>query len=260
MPRKEQSGSIELELRRHARFQKLELLSRLTPVFSGDHIVAATDISPELWRTAAVALCEFACGPKDARSKDDPVYAEVTEGRDGPGPEERKRYSSCGDLAHWLYKRLGIREPWLNRTDDYMFGPWKPGENIIRLWGKPCPIDRVPPSDSGWIPQPGDVVLIWNTGFDAHVMVALGHDGGLLRTGNYGAGGMSPLAFPGSKIASKALTFQLGKPFYGTRQIQRVLPLEEAVAHVTAPPDLTGASLTREQLNAFDAAFANSFA
>jgi hypothetical protein len=212
--------------------------------------------SPELtldvWRSAAVALCEYACGYEAGRSKDDEVYREVTEHRDGPGPEQRRRYSSCGDLAHWLYKRLGIREEWMNRTDDGAFGPWKPGANVSRLWGGGCPIDRAPPNDPDWMPEPGDVVLIWNTGVDAHVMVALGRAGATLRTANYGAGGMSPLAAPGAKISGKALTRQDGKPFYGTRQIQRYLPLAEAVQRVSVPPDLKGAALTGEEFDAIE--------
>jgi hypothetical protein len=208
------------------------------------------DLTLDVWRSAAVALCEYACGYEAGRNKDDPVYLEVTEGRDGPGPERRRRYSSCGDLAHWLYKRLGVREQWLNRTDDNAFGPWRPGENIARLWGGACPFDQVPPDDPQWMPDPGDVVLIWNSGIDAHVMVAIGRDGAALRTANYGAGGMSPLASPGAKIASKVLTFQHGKHFYGTRQVQRYLPLSAVVEQLSVPPDLRGAALTGEEFDA----------
>ena len=100
------------------------------------------------------------------------------------------------------------------------------------------------------MPEAGDVVRIWNAGNDAHVMVSLGRDGPNLRTANYGAGGMSPLASPGAKIASKPLTHQQGKPFYGTRQVQRFLPLAEAVKHITVAPDLSGAELTGEELDA----------
>ena len=217
--------------------------------------MASLELTLDVWRAAAVALCEHACGYEAGRSKDDPVYLEVTEGRDGPGAEQRSRYSSCGDLAHWLYRRLGIRQSWINRTDDNAFGPWKPGQNVARLWGGECPFDEVPPNGPGWMPEPGDVVLIWNNGNDAHVMVALGRDGPALRTANYGAGGMSPLASPGAKIASKVLTFQFGKPFYGTRRIQRYLPLAAAVRHITVRPDLRGAMLTGEELDAIERAW-----
>lgn len=210
------------------------------------------DLTLDVWRAAAVALCEHACGGVTGRSKDDPVYKGVTEDRDGPGPAQRAKYSSCGDLAHWLYSRLGIREAWINRTSDGVFGLWTPGANVSLLWGKNCPIDQVPPDDPKWVPDPGDVVLIWNTGFDAHVMVSLGLDGGSLRTANYGAGGMSPLASPGARIASKPLTHAHGRPFYGTRQIQRYLPLAEAIKRISVKPDLTGAALNGEQVDAIE--------
>jgi len=216
--------------------------------------VAAPELTLDVWRAAAVALCEYACGSGAGRSKDDPVYLEVTEGRDGPGPEQRRKYSSCGDLAHWLYKRLGIREPWLNRSDDNSFGPWRPGANITLLWGTACPFDAVPPAGTQWMPDAGDVVLIWNgsNGHDAHVMVSLGAEGAALRTANYGAGGMSPLAAPGAKIASKPITFHDGKPFYGPRQIQRYLPLSEAIKHIREEPDLRGAALTGDVFDAIE--------
>jgi len=214
--------------------------------------MTSPDLTLDVWRAAAVALCEHACGRDVGRTKDDAVYLEVTEKRDGPGPEQRRRYSSCGDLAHWLYKRLGVREEWLNRTDDGAFGPWRPGANISRLWGGACPFDQVPPNDAAWMPEAGDVVLIWNTGVDAHVMVALGRDGPALRTANYGAGGMSPLASPGAKIASKVLTFQHGKHFYGSRQVQRYLPLEAAVRRISVAPDLSGAELPGEDIDAIN--------
>ena len=210
------------------------------------------ELTMDVWRAAAVALCEYACGYDAGRRKDDPVYLEVTEKRDGPTPELRRHYSSCGDLAHWLYMRLGIREPWLNRTDDNAFRSWKPGANVSNLWGPACPFDRVPPDDPSWAPEPGDVVLIWNTGFDAHVMVSLGREGSTLRTANYGAAGMSPLMFPGSLIKTKALTFHGHKPFYDIKQIQRYLPLADAVKHISTAPDLTGAVLTGEQLDAIE--------
>ena len=206
------------------------------------------ELTLDVWRRAAVALCEYACGYDQGRQKDDPVYVEVTEGRDGPGPEQRRRYSSCGDLAHWLYKRLGIREPWVNRTDDGVFGPWATGANVARLWGGACPFDQVPPATALWMPEPGDVVLVWNTGFDAHVMVAIGTEGSTLRTANYGAGGMSPGLAPGARVGGAVVSG--GK--YGAKKIQRFLPLSEAVKHITVAPDLRGAALTGEELDAIE--------
>jgi hypothetical protein len=222
------------------------------PLVEQGDTMPSPELTLDVWRAAAVALCEYACGFEAGRSKDDAVYKEVTEGRDGPGPDVRKRYSSCGDLAHWLYSRLGIRQPWVNRTDDGVYGTWKPGANITQLWGGACPFDQEPPDDPNWKPEAGDVLLIWNTGFDAHVMVAIGHDGTNLRTANYGAGGMSPLAFPGAKLAAKPITHQLGKPFYGARRIQRWLPLSGAIKLRSAEPNLKGAALTGEEFDAIE--------
>ena len=82
--------------------------------------------------------------------------------------------------------------------------------------------------------------------------VALGVEGGKLRTANYGAGGMSPSASPGALIKAAPLTWRNGKPFYGSRQVQRFLPLEEAVKHISVAPDLSGAALTGEVLDAVE--------
>lgn len=211
------------------------------------------ELTLDVWRMAALALCEYACGYTTGRNKDDAVYREVTEGRDGPGPEQRKKYSSCGDLAHWLYKRLGIREPWLNRTDDGVFGDWRAGVNVSRLWGAECPIDKVPPADPAWFPEAGDVLLIWNTGYDAHVMVSLGRgEGDRLRTANYGAGGMSAAVSPGAAIRESAMWRDNGFWLYGRKRIQRWLPLADAVKRISVKPDLSGASLTGEVIYAVE--------
>lgn len=204
----------------------------------------------DVWQRAAVALCEWACGYDFGRSKDDPVYKEVTENRDGPGPEQRKRYSSCGDLAHWMFRRFGIRESWVNRSDDGMFGPWIPGVNVSNLWGGKNPLDIVPNAD--WQPEPGDVLLVWLNGYDAHVCVALGPpEQGRLRTANFGAGGMSPAAVPGSRIANNKLFWDGKRWFYGSKIVQRCLPLRSAIEHVTVTPDLSGnLSMTGEDMDA----------
>lgn len=204
-----------------------------------------------VWQRAAVALCEWACGYDAGRSKDDPVYKQVTENRDGPGPEQRKKYSSCGDLGHWLLMRLGVREKWINRTDDGVYGPWMYGENISDLWGQSCPIDIVPNAD--WQPEPGDILILWNTGLDAHVCVALSYDQGQLKTANYGAGGMSPSAIPGAKISSKKLVWDGKHWVYGTKIVQRCLKLSDVVPLVSVKPDLSGGlSMTGEDMDALE--------
>ena len=191
----------------------------------------------EVWQRVAVALCEWACGYDAGRTKDDPVYKIVTENRDGPGPEQRKKYSSCGDLGHFMLERLGVRAAWINRDDDNAYGKWRSGVNISNLWGSACPIDMVPGAD--WVPEPGDILLLWNTGFDAHVCVSSGElDQGRLKTFNYGAGGMSAASNPGAKIGKNKLVWNGKNWLYGTKIVQRVLPLREVVKIVSVPPIL----------------------
>lgn len=61
-------------------------------------------------------LLSYACGRFDSgRNEDDPIYQGVTEGRDVP--PFREKYSSCGDLAHWLLFRLGSRLEMINRKE-----------------------------------------------------------------------------------------------------------------------------------------------
>lgn len=205
-----------------------------------------------LWQMASVALCEWACGYDNGRSKDDPVYRLVTENRDGPGPEQRKHYSSCADLGHFLLMRLGVREKWINRTDDGTFGPWMPGANVSLLWGSSCPIDSVP--DADWQPEPGDILILWNTGNDAHVCVAIAPlEQGRLKTANYGAGGMSPSAIPGAKLGSNKLIWDGKHWVYGSKIVQRCLKLKDIISVVSVKPILTeGCSLTGEVIDALE--------
>jgi hypothetical protein len=203
------------------------------------------DVDLCTWRARAIALTEYACGYSQGRSKDDPVYDAVTEGRDRGAM--RRRYSSCGDLAHWLLHRLGVRAPWINRANASPPN-YRIGANVSRLaWST---IARTPRS-SGWQVQPGDILILWNlpSSADAHVCVALdAAPAGQLRTGNYGAGGMGAAASPGALVRAKALTFHpVTKAwYYGSgaagKRVQRYLPLESAITLVTAEPDLDGSS------------------
>lgn len=82
-------------------------------------------------RKAAVELVKHAVDArgKKYRVKGDEVFEEVTEGRCA-----FPRYSSCGDLPHWMLYRLGVRDERLvNRTDDGGKIPWAMGMNLSRL-------------------------------------------------------------------------------------------------------------------------------
>jgi len=207
------------------------------------------DIS--VWQMGAVALAEYACGYSAGRSKDDPVYLGVVEHRDVP--PNRAVYSSCGDLGHWLLERLGVREPWVNRAS---LGHYVVGANVARL-GLGCPISHQPPIDPSWSPGPGDICEIWNTGTDAHVFVSLGVDqSGKLRTANYGAGGMSAAASPGSNIAESPFVrsgtgWMVGQAH--PRKLQRVIRLADAVALVKAQPNLSGAQVSDDLIDSLKA-------
>lgn len=192
----------------------------------------------DCYRRAACALAEYACGYDAGRGKDDRVYVAVTEGRDGPGGAIRRGYSSCGDLAHWLLERMGVREPWVNRAS---LGQYRVGANVSTLaFGAPCARSSI---------EEGDVVVVWNDprGADAHVMIALGWIGDTLRTANYGAGGMSSAAWPGARLGGARVAF--GN--YGKKRIQRVLSWVDLMPLCRAPADLYGASIDGETLDAF---------
>jgi hypothetical protein len=78
------------------------------------------------------------------------------------------RYSSCADLAHWLWFRLGFREDFINRHEAH---GWVVGANLNR-W---CPVPIGPnrfackPAAGEFDPEPGDVLVISNS-FGGHVM------------------------------------------------------------------------------------------
>lgn len=194
----------------------------------------------ELWQRAAVALDEYACNGDKGRDKRDPIYVEVTEGRDG-GAVPYERYSSCADRAHWKLWRFGVRAPFVNREERTPLpGDWHVGANISELWnGKHgSPARQV---DEHWIPEPGDELLIWNTGNDAHSLSIMSYDPAThtARTANYGAAGMSKATFPGAKCSPNTVLVYTphGGWVCGHRKVQRVLKLADVVKLITAKPN-----------------------
>lgn len=207
-----------------------------------------------VWQDAAVALCEYACGAPAGIGKDTAPYPEVTEGRDTGA--NRARYSSCADLAHWLLERLGVREKWINRASLHQF---RDGLNVYEI-GLGCPIAHAAPADPAWPgPGAGDICEIWNgiKGQDAHVFVCLGpgSDAGHLRTANYGEGGMSAAAWPGAGISDSAFIHHPSGWYVGSRKLQRIIRFADAVALSTAAPDLTGAAVNGELVDALGAKY-----
>ena len=165
----------------------------------------ANQLSPEeihRLRCLAASWLEWSCAD-DAVDEQHPRYVRVTEGRD-PGPG----YSSCADLAHWLYFRLGCRERWVNRAEH-------------RGWKMEVNVSRIVAVSEPWRPRQlyaGDVLCIanrWPSGTDAHIVCVITHDEGLLCTAEYGQpGGALKIyrEFDGRRI--------------GHRLVRTVMPLE----------------------------------
>jgi hypothetical protein len=193
--------------------------------------------SIEHWRIGISQLARWACG-YGSIGKLEPIYIEVTEGRDGPSAW--KRYSSCADLAHFIAKRCGVRQTWVNRTDDDFAGDWVSGLNVSKLV-KPS-VEPGPDYEAGL----GDIWIVSNTwpqGRDAHVCVCLGPDPEQpdeISTANYGAAGLQNLESPGGKIASHRLRRDAGGWRYGQKQLVRVLDVPNLVARVSVKPDFSG--------------------
>ncbi len=126
-------------------------------------------------QTLAAALLRYAVADGAGRSELDPVYRVITENRDGPTPALRARYSSCGDLAHWLLRCLGVRAAWLNRDDDGDGQPWRSGVNLN--WLCPPPIGRctLASPDLQGSPAPGDI-FVENNAHGGHVFCCIEYD------------------------------------------------------------------------------------
>lgn len=110
------------------------------------------------YRKRAVELLEYACD--DNPQKGSPRWLEITENRN------TLKYSSCGDLAHWMLFRLGFRMRWINRDENL---GWRMGMNIARLVKRGTRYD-------GQTLDGGDIIVvsnIWPQGFDAHAICVI---------------------------------------------------------------------------------------
>ena len=167
---------------------------------------------------------QWACGPKQAVDQHDPIYQQVTEGRDKP----TKGYSSCGDLGHWILYRLGARLPWVNRAEHL---GWRVGKNVSALCWGPAPARDYAP---GMKLEAGDIVIIWGRpdGTDAHVMCVVDHDPGarVLCTAEYGQ--------PGGALRNHVYNDDNGGMKFGRRSVHKVLLLKDVIAQADASGDL----------------------
>jgi len=197
-------------------------------------------------REYARALARWACGGKNSRGKLDPLYVEVTQGRDAKG--NWKHYSSCGDLLHWHAEQMGVDEPWINR--DGHGRKWEfigDRGNIGKLQAPHGPAIATP---VGYLPEAGDYLMCWNTGNgDVHVRIAGNTNAGILETFDYGAGGMSDTEFPGASCGSVELVTNNGHldlrsiRTKAIKRVQKVIPLQIIVDLSKKLPVMTGEAI-----------------
>lgn len=169
----------------------------------------------------ASTLLQNACGGTHGVLETSPISVALTEGRDGGA--NRNAFSSCGELPMWLYERLGVRLPWVNRSAT----GYRWGQNINLLAAGPIgsnPLARRP--KPGEMYSCGDTLLIWKAldpknpsvyTRDAHARVVLSHPtGSMASVAEYGQ--------PGGHVAVVNMTW--GGP---GRYIQSVLKLEDVL-------------------------------
>jgi hypothetical protein len=203
-----------------------------------------TPANLERARRLCVELVLHACNDEHGRDESDAVYKRVTENRDGPSPLMRAKYSSCADLAHWMYRCVGVRADWLNRDDDADAQLWRSGVNLNWLCPEPigkCPIAR---NKLTCAPEPGDV-FVENNAHGGHVFVAVAYDAATdtLTSAEYGQ--------PGGKLKRRVgFTPAFNKRPYSHIRLAEVL----ASGACQVPPDVgpLGDRLTGEVLDALE--------
>jgi hypothetical protein len=105
-------------------------------------------------RLAAIRIAQEACNGAIGRVLGDPVFERVTEGR-----ARWRKYSACGDLAHYVLKELGVTdERIVNRNDDGGGVPWVMGKNLSRIVY--CAVPAFVWARGGRSPQPGDILYV----------------------------------------------------------------------------------------------------
>lgn len=185
------------------------------------------------FRTRARELCEWAVDGANGVAQGSERYGLVTEGRMlKPGVS-----SSCAELPHWLWYRLGIRSSFVNRDENR---GWHVGLGIAMLCGEnfsgkplgvPTTARRTPETTSQF--GAGDVLVVWSRldGTDAHTFVVLEQDGPIVQSADYGQ--------PGGKACTWTLSSRNAvepggrmrmAPFRGSRRIQRWIPLDLILA------------------------------
>jgi hypothetical protein len=135
--------------------------------------------SLDVARQVAAELARYAVNNdyKNGRVTGDPVHEEVTEGRRKSWEDARVKgaewaragvYSSCGDLGHWTYYRLGCRSTWINRREHM---GWRAQSNIWKFVTSPAYVQALKGT-----PEIGDLLHVANLSVpnSDHVCILVG--------------------------------------------------------------------------------------
>lgn len=206
-------------------------------------------------RLAAGDLIRAACRSREPGVLlTSPIYEAVTEGRQSKTASQiqlwsqrdprsrgpRPFYSSCGDLAHWLLYRLGVRFDWINRDEHDGWSFRGANNNVTTLYANQL-ARRVRP-DSRFFT--GDILIVGtampNT---THVTCVLEHvpEMEYLLTGDYGQ--------PHGALRDAHPVFESeGKLWRGQRSVDVVLSLGEVVEAARAAGKLESIETAQQWL------------
>jgi len=145
-----------------------------------------------LYQQFAATLLDYAVNGEKGRDELDPIYQQIVEERDGPTAKQRARYSSCADLAFWLYARLGcIGMPTMNRDEEPGIGgesDWIVSVNLNRWCGPPIGPNKYAKKAGEYEFDTGDVIVV-NNRFGGHVIVVTACESDMVFTAEYGQPG-----------------------------------------------------------------------
>ncbi len=157
-----------------------------------DQKVDLRGASIDVVRGAIVAVTAYACNGTEGRFQGEPIFDEVTEGRQDATDRARLQnpsldaYSGCTDLFSYAGEAVGVEdETFVNRNDDGGRKPWQVGGGptfITRAdWyrsivGHPDLMASVGPGDALVVASPWHVCMV----------VAVDIEGGTITVDEYG--------------------------------------------------------------------------
>ena len=180
-------------------------------------------------------LVEYATKDFDqGRLVETPVYKAVVENRQEEAKSSGTFYSSCGDLAHWLLYRLGLRTDTVNRKEHKGWEWFGARNNVTRLATDPAARPY-----KGEQLHTGDILIVATADplgklglGPTHVTVVLDADQakGKITTGDYGQPGGRMYTRPYFKASD-------GKWWRNQKPIDIYLPIREVLKGATAAPE-----------------------